>query len=121
MHSYFYNAAGMTCSSLVHVRCIICKHKAGHPAHQEQGVLLLLTKRMPLPPLSQWACIYLFHTAICTTSLYPFHTLPQVLAFSRERVSTATFAVRGRSSAALAASVRRFLPAFPDVRHVVLR
>ena len=43
------------------------------------------------------------------------------LAFSRERVSTATFAVRARATAALAASARRFLPAFPDVRHVVLR
>ena len=43
------------------------------------------------------------------------------LVFSRERVATASFTVRAQSAAALAAVARRFLPVFPDVRHIVLR
>ena len=43
------------------------------------------------------------------------------LAFSRERVATASFTVRAQSASALAATACRFLPAFPDVRHIVLR
>ena len=65
--------------------------------------------------------VYHFHDTFNVGPLPPLCCRSWRMAFSRERVSTATFAVRARASAALAASAQRFLPAFPDVRHVVLR
>ncbi len=43
------------------------------------------------------------------------------MAFSKECVSSATFVVRARGLAAAAASAKRYLPTFPDIRHIALR
>jgi len=53
--------------------------------------------------------------------LKPLFTRVWRKTFSRERICAASFVVRSRGIEALEAAARRFLPAFPDVRHITLR